>query len=67
MTTDPKPATAPPGSLEPDGSVIPGQELANLCSVWRGHAAQCNGDLRLALESCAMDLDRLRDSYAPNH
>jgi hypothetical protein len=45
---------------------IPAHELANLCSVWRGHAAKCDGDMKLALESCAMDLDRLRDLYSPN-
>ena len=53
-------------ALPPHGTAIPAQELANLCSVWRGHAAQCEGDLRLTLESCALDLDRLRDSYENN-
>lgn len=48
------------------GSIIPADELASLRSAWLKHASKCDGDLKLALESCAMDLDRLRDAYSPN-
>ena len=51
---------------EAHGSEIPAEELSNLCSVWREHASKCDGDIKLVLESCAMDLDRLRDAYSPN-
>jgi hypothetical protein len=68
--TPPKSNTCNPDAqaafAAPAGSVIPAHELSNLCSVWRGHAAQCDSEFRLALESCAMDLDRLRDAYSPN-
>jgi len=65
MTKDSKTSKRKRGasSAPSPGSEIPAQELANLCSVWRGHSAQCDGDMRLALLSCALDLDRLRDSY----
>lgn len=51
---------------EASGSEIPAIELRNMCSIWREHASKCDGDMRLALESCAMDLDRLREAYSPN-
>jgi hypothetical protein len=61
------PKTQPPSPLaEAPCSEIPAHELDHLASVWRDHAAKCDGDLKLALESCAMDLARLRESYSPN-
>jgi hypothetical protein len=44
-------------------TAIPAHELAALCSIWREHASKREGDFWISLESCAMDLNRLLDSY----
>ncbi len=44
---------------------VPASELRNLAITWRSHAFTAPADMQLALDSCAMDLDRLAESYDP--
>ena len=52
---------APPTSSAKD-------DARDLADTWRRHASQLSpGNMRLTLESCAMDLDRLAESWnTPN-